>query len=161
MKHLSIYFLRFFPYIYFFSVWHSTIQAIFAEEATTRFEKSQTNALIEDDMKNTREKTKMNAHTEREKKKYRMFTFFFVGSFGSISHLTSAFAKRCVPFHLLHVFAIMCSRESFRSCTQELRRMFIFCGCICELCWRLSTINGRKRIDTQFEVKIVNREKKN
>lgn len=74
------------------------------------------NALIEDYMKNTKE------NKDKEKK----IPIFFVRS---ISHLTSACARRCVPFHLPHVFAINDSRESFRLHTRT-TSMFIFCGCI-------------------------------
>lgn len=90
------------------------------------------------------------------KQKKKIFSIFF--SLLSVSHLTSACARQCVPFHLLHVFAIMCSRESFRSCAR-ITSMFIFCGCIV---WTLASINNKRKnwIDTQFEVKIVKRRKK-
>lgn len=99
-------------YIYFFSCGsqHERNNFLFSQRKQ-HASKGPTNALIEDYMEKYK-KTKM-------KKNIQFFSYIFLifFSLSSIFPFNLCFsARRCVPFHLLHVLVIMCSWENF--CTR-------------------------------------------
>lgn len=96
-------------YIFFF-VWLTAWAKqffIFAKD-TTRFQRA-------DECSNWRLYGKIQENEDEEK--YTIFFLIFFFSLSSIFPFNLCFsARRCVPFHLLHVLVIMCSWENF--CTR-------------------------------------------